>query len=198
MMIEIIVGLTKTNKIRKVQKVMSKQEIKELGLINIEGIKYVSKENYEGVAKVMNIKNEKEVVEMVNAVESYMGYVKEKVDFAIKFAIKEGKEAQSDVKYVGAKQLDAIFKSYKEVTGVEMTNNQILCVRALNPKQISNVLHTLNTSKKEFIAHKELNELQDEFKRATGDELTKKEIYELSKMRKVERLAYMRYITKIA
>ena len=73
-----------------------------------------------------------------------------------------------------------------------MSDNQQLCVKSLNPKQITNVIHTLNTSKKQFISYDELVKISEEFKSNTSCDLTKKELFELTKMSKTERLSYMR------
>ena len=79
-----------------------------------------------------------------------MNEIKNKVDNGIKYAILRGKDAQEVAKYVPGKQLLGIFKSYKEITGVDMNDTQKNYLKTLNSKQLSNILHTLNVARKEF------------------------------------------------
>lgn len=79
-----------------------------------------------------------------------MNEIKNKVDNGIKYAILRGKDAQEVAKYVPGKQLLAIFKSYKEITGVDMNDTQKNYLKTLNSKQLSNILHTLNVAREEF------------------------------------------------
>ena len=79
-----------------------------------------------------------------------MNEIKNKVDNGIKYAILRGKDAQEVAKYVPGKQLLGIFKSYKEITGVDMSDTQKNYLKTLNSKQLSNILHTLNVARKEF------------------------------------------------
>ena len=209
MIINIIVGLTKSGKVRKVEKVMTVEEINASTLVKIDETTYVKAKVKEEVFEVLGLnKIEKEVQDMNNVVEAieceivdvtgdYVKYVKENVDYAIKYAIQKGKGAKSDVKFINAKQITAIFKLYKEIVGSEMSDNQQLCVKSLNPKQITNVIHTLNTSKKQFISYDELVKISEEFKSNTSCDLTKKELFELTKMSKTERLSYMRYTKRL-
>lgn len=89
--------------------------------------------------------NKIEEMEMVR-----MNEIKNKVDNGIKYAILRGKDAQEVAKYVPGKQLLGIFKSYKEITGVDMNDTQKNYLKTLNSKQLSNILHTLNVARKEF------------------------------------------------
>lgn len=79
-----------------------------------------------------------------------MNEIKNKVDNGIKYAILRGKDAQEVAKYVPGKQLLGIFKSYKEITGTDMSDTQKNYLKTLNSKQLSNILHTLNVARKEF------------------------------------------------
>ena len=78
--------------------------------------------------------------------------LKNKVDNGIKYAIISGKGIESDVKFVSGKQLLGIFKSQKDITGVEMSDMQKDYLKTLNPKQISNILYTLNVARKTLVA----------------------------------------------
>lgn len=89
--------------------------------------------------------NKIEEMEMVR-----MNEIKNKVDNGIKYAILRGKDAQEVAKYVPGKQLLGIFKSYKEITGTDMSDTQKNYLKTLNSKQLSNILHTLNVARKEF------------------------------------------------
>jgi hypothetical protein len=83
------------------------------------------------------VKEEKEIDNMKN-----------KVNNGIKYAILQGKGVETMEKYVSGKQILAIFKSYKEIVGLEMDDKQKTYIKTLNPKQISNILHTLNIARK--------------------------------------------------
>lgn len=95
-----------------------------------------------------------EQLEEMNKIEEMemnrMNEIKNKVDNGIKYAILRGKDAQEVAKYVPGKQLLGIFKSYKEITGVDMSDTQKNYLKTLNSKQLSNILHTLNVARKEF------------------------------------------------
>ena len=103
--------------------------------------------------------NMEKVVEIRNEVEEVMENtsVKElelvnKVDNGIKYAILSGKGAEDTAKFVPGKQLLGIFKSYKEITGVEMSDTQKNYLKTLNSQQLSNILHTLNIARKTLVA----------------------------------------------
>lgn len=95
-----------------------------------------------------------EQLEEMNKIEEMemnrMNEIKNKVDNGIKYAILRGKDAQEVAKYVPGKQLLGIFKSYKEITGTDMSDTQKNYLKTLNSKQLSNILHTLNVARKEF------------------------------------------------
>lgn len=95
-----------------------------------------------------------EQLEEMNRIEEMemdkMNELKNKVDNGIKYAILRGKGVEVDAKFVSGKQLLGIFKSYKDITGVDMSDTQKGYLKTLNPKQISNILHTLNTARKQF------------------------------------------------
>ena len=97
------------------------------------------------IEEQLNEMNKIEEMEMVR-----MNEIKNKVDNGIKYAILRGKDAQEVAKYVPGKQLLGIFKSYKEITGVDMSDTQKNYLKTLNSKQLSNILHTLNVARKEF------------------------------------------------
>lgn len=112
--------------------------------------------------KVVEIRNEVEEVmentsvkelELVQEMEmNKMVELKNKVDNGIKYAILSGKGAEDVAKFVPGKQLLGIFKSYKEITGVEMSDTQKSYLKTLNSKQLSNILHTLNIARKTLVA----------------------------------------------
>ena len=97
------------------------------------------------IEEQLNEMNKIEEMEM-----NRMNEIKNKVDNGIKYAILRGKDAQEVAKYVPGKQLLGIFKSYKEITGVDMNDTQKNYLKTLNSKQLSNILHTLNVARKEF------------------------------------------------
>lgn len=97
------------------------------------------------VEEQLNEMNKIEEMEM-----NRMNEIKNKVDNGIKYAILRGKDAQEVAKYVPGKQLLGIFKSYKEITGTDMSDTQKNYLKTLNSKQLSNILHTLNVARKEF------------------------------------------------
>lgn len=63
-----------------------------------------------------------------------------------------GKDATDVAKFAPAKQLIGIFKSYKDITGVEMSDTQKDYIKTLNSKQLSNILYTLNIARKTLVA----------------------------------------------
>lgn len=97
------------------------------------------------IEEQLNEMNKIEEMEM-----NKMNEIKNKVDNGIKYAILRGKDTQEVAKYVPGKQLLGIFKSYKEITGVDMSDTQKNYLKTLNSKQLSNILHTLNVARKEF------------------------------------------------
>ena len=97
------------------------------------------------IEEQLNEMNKIEEMEM-----NRMNEIKNKVDNGIKYAILRGKDAQEVAKYVPGKQLLGIFKSYKEITGTDMSDTQKNYLKTLNSKQLSNILHTLNVARKEF------------------------------------------------
>ena len=95
---------------------------------------------------------EKELELLQEREENRMKELKNKVDNGIKYAIISGKGVESDAKFVSGKQLLGIFKSYREITGVEMSDTQKNYLKTLNSKQLSNILHTLNIARKTLVA----------------------------------------------
>ena len=95
---------------------------------------------------------EKELELLQEREENRMKELKNKVDNGIKYAIISGKGVESDTKFVSGKQLLGIFKSYREITGIEMSDMQKDYLKTVNPKQISNILHTLNIARKTLVA----------------------------------------------
>lgn len=95
---------------------------------------------------------EKELELVQEREENRMKELKNKVDNGIKYAIISGKGAEDTAKFVPGKQLLGIFKSYREITGVEMSDTQKSYLKTLNSKQLSNILHTLNIARKTLVA----------------------------------------------
>lgn len=97
-----------------------------------------------------------EQLEEMNRIEEMemnkMVELKNKVDNGIKYAIISGKGVEDTAKFVPGKQLLGIFKSYREITGVEMSDTQKGYLKTLNSKQLSNILHTLNIARKTLVA----------------------------------------------
>lgn len=97
-----------------------------------------------------------EQLEEMNRIEEMemnkMVELKNKVDNGIKYAILKGKDAEDTAKYVSGKQLLGIFKSYKDITGAEMSDTQKDYIKTLNSQQLSNILHTLNIARKTLVA----------------------------------------------
>jgi hypothetical protein len=97
-----------------------------------------------------------EQLEEMNRIEEMemnkMVELKNKVDNGIKYAIIKGKDATDVAKFAPAKQLIGIFKSYKDITGAEMSDTQKDYIKTLNSKQLSNILYTLNIARKTLVA----------------------------------------------
>ena len=103
------------------------------------------------IDELENLLND-EVEEMKEMEMNKMVELKNKVDNGIKYAILSGKGAEDTAKFVSGKQLLGIFKSYKEITSVEMSDTQKSYLKTLNSKQLSNILHTLNVARKTLVA----------------------------------------------
>lgn len=111
-----------------------------------------SLEDIDALREVMIEEQMKEIEKIEEMEMDRMKELKNKVDNGIKYAIISGKGVESDVKFVSGKQLLGIFKSYKDITGVEMSDMQKDYLKTLNPKQISNILYTLNIARKTLVA----------------------------------------------
>ena len=111
-----------------------------------------SLEDIDALREVMIEEQMKEIERIEEMEMDKMKELKNKVDNGIKYAIISGKGVESDAKFVSGKQLLGIFKSYREITGVEMSDMQKGYLKTLNPKQISNILHTLNIARKTLVA----------------------------------------------
>lgn len=111
-----------------------------------------SLEDVDALREVMIEEQMKEIERIEEMEMDRMKELKNKVDNGIKYAIISGKGVESDAKFVSGKQLLGIFKSYREITGVEMSDMQKDYLKTLNPKQISNILHTLNIARKTLVA----------------------------------------------
>lgn len=111
-----------------------------------------SLEDIDALREVMIEEQMKEIERIEEMEMNRMVELKNKVDNGIKYAILSGKGIKSDVKFVSGKQLLGIFKSYKDITGVEMSDMQKDYLKTLNPKQISNILYTLNVARKTLVA----------------------------------------------
>ena len=111
-----------------------------------------SLEDIDALREIMIEEQMKEIERIKEMEMDKMKELKNKVDNGIKYAIISGKGVESDVKFVSGKQLLGIFKSYKDITGVEMSDMQKDYLKTLNPKQISNILYTLNVARKTLVA----------------------------------------------
>ena len=111
-----------------------------------------SLEDIDALREIMIEEQMKEIEGIEEMEMNKMVELKNKVDNGIKYAIISGKGVESDVKFVSGKQLLGIFKSYKDITGVEMSDMQKDYLKTLNPKQISNILYTLNVARKTLVA----------------------------------------------
>lgn len=104
------------------------------------------------VEEVMENTSVKELELVQEGEMNKMVELKNKVDNGIKYAIMSGKDATDVAKFAPAKQLIGIFKSYKDITGVEMSDTQKDYIKTLNSKQLSNILYTLNIARKTLVA----------------------------------------------
>ena len=111
-----------------------------------------SLEDIDALREVMIEEQMKEIERIEEMEMNKMVELKNKVDNGIKYAIISGKGIESDVKFVSGKQLLGIFKSYKDITGVEMNDTQKNYIKTLNSKQLSNILYTLNVARKTLVA----------------------------------------------
>ena len=111
-----------------------------------------SLEDIDALREVMIEEQMKEIERIEEMEMNKMKELKNKVDNGIKYAILSGKGAEDTAKFVPGKQLLGIFKSYKEITGVEMSDTQKNYIKTLNSKQLSNILHTLNIARKTLVA----------------------------------------------
>ena len=111
-----------------------------------------SLEDIDALREVMIEEQMKEIERIEEMEMNKMVELKNKVDNGIKYAILKGKDATEVAKFTPAKQLMGIFKSYKDITGVEMSDMQKDYLKTLNPKQISNILYTLNVARKTLVA----------------------------------------------
>ena len=111
-----------------------------------------SLEDIDALREVMIEEQMKEIKRIEEMEINRMVELKNKVDNGIKYAILSGKGAEDTAKFVPGKQLLGIFKSYKEITGVEMSDTQKNYLKTLNSQQLSNILHTLNIARKTLVA----------------------------------------------
>lgn len=111
-----------------------------------------SLEDIDTLREVMVEEQMKEINRIEEMEMNKMVELKNKVDNGIKYAILNGKGVEDTAKFVPGKQLLGIFKSYKEITGVEMSDTQKNYLKTLNSKQLSNILHTLNIARKTLVA----------------------------------------------
>ena len=111
-----------------------------------------SLEDIDALREVMIEEQMKEIERIEEMEMNKMVELKNKVDNGIKYAILKGKDATDVAKFTPGKQLMGIFKSYKEITGVEMSDTQKSYLKTLNSKQLSNILHTLNIARKTLVA----------------------------------------------
>ena len=111
-----------------------------------------SLEDIDALREVMIEEQMKEIERIEEMEMNRMVELKNKVDNGIKYAILSGKGAEDTAKFVPGKQLLGIFKSYKEITGVEMRDTQKNYLKTLNSQQLSNILHTLNIARKTLVA----------------------------------------------
>ena len=111
-----------------------------------------SLEDIDALREIMIEEQMKEIERIEEMEMNRMVELKNKVDNGIKYAILSGKGAEDTAKFVPGKQLLGIFKSYKEITGVEMSDTQKSYLKTLNSKQLSNILYTLNVARKTLVA----------------------------------------------
>lgn len=111
-----------------------------------------SLEDIDALREVMIEEQMKEIERIEEMEMNKMVELKNKVDNGIKYAILKGKDATDVAKFTPGKQLMGIFKSYKDITGVEMNDTQKNYIKTLNSKQLSNILYTLNVARKTLVA----------------------------------------------
>ena len=111
-----------------------------------------SLEDIDALREVMIEEQMKEIERIEEMEMNRMVELKNKVDNGIKYAILKGKDATDFAKFTPGKQLMGIFKSYKDITGVEMNDTQKKYIKTLNSKQLSNILYTLNIARKTLVA----------------------------------------------
>ena len=111
-----------------------------------------SLEDIDALREIMIEEQMKEIERIEEMEMNRMVELKNKVDNGIKYAILKGKDATDVAKFTPGKQLMGIFKSYKDITGVEMNDTQKNYIKTLNSKQLSNILHTLNIARKTLVA----------------------------------------------
>ena len=111
-----------------------------------------SLEDIDALREVMIEEQMKEIERIEEMEMNRMVELKNKVDNGIKYAILKGKDATEVAKFTPAKQLIGIFKSYKDITGVEMNDTQKNYIKTLNSQQLSNILYTLNVARKTLVA----------------------------------------------
>ena len=129
-------------------------EVETTPVVVTEMVEHVgaSLEDIDALREVMIEEQMKEIERIEEMEMNRMVELKNKVDNGIKYAILSGKGAEDTAKFVPGKQLLGIFKSYREITGVEMSDMQKDYLKTLNPKQISNILYTLNVARKTLVA----------------------------------------------
>ena len=111
-----------------------------------------SLEDIDALREIMIEEQMKEIERIEEMEMNKMVELKNKVDNGIKYAILKGKDATEVAKFTPGKQLLAIFKSYKEITSVEMSDTQKSYLKTLNSQQLSNILYTLNIARKTLVA----------------------------------------------
>ena len=111
-----------------------------------------SLEDIDALREIMIEEQMKEIERIEEMEMDKMKELKNKVDNGIKYAILKGKDATDVAKFTPGKQLMGIFKSYKDITGVEMNDTQKNYIKTLNSKQLSNILYTLNVARKTLVA----------------------------------------------
>lgn len=129
-------------------------EVKNTSTIVTEMAEHVgaSLEDIDALREVIIEEQMKEIERIEEMEMDKMKELKNKVDNGIKYAIISGKGVEDTAKFVSGKQLLGIFKSYREITGVEMSDMQKDYLKTLNSQQLSNILHTLNIARKTLVA----------------------------------------------
>ena len=129
-------------------------EVETTPVIVTEMVEHVgaSLEDIDALRELMIEEQMKEIERIEEMEMNRMVELKNKVDNGIKYAILKGKDATDVAKFTPGKQLMGIFKSYKDITGVEMNDTQKNYIKTLNSKQLSNILYTLNVARKTLVA----------------------------------------------